>query len=152
MKDLNEVFIVGRAVDNIKSFNYNGRIKYSMVIAINYYSYRKKKAYSDFIPVSFWKDEQQENPNLDALSKGDTVIVNGRISIDSYEKDGNRNVSFEVVGNYIKYFKLNKDSNDLNELVEIIKTNSHLLEAVVNTTDVKISDKLIERLNAEKDD
>ena len=43
MKDLNEVFIVGRAVDDIKSFNYNGRIKYSMVIAINYYSYRKRR-------------------------------------------------------------------------------------------------------------
>ena len=150
MKDLNEVFIVGRAVDDVNIFNYNGRIKYKMVIAINYYSYNKKKVYSDFVPVSVWKDEEKDNTKLNGLNKGDTVVVKGRVSVESYEKNDEHKVAFEIIGTNIKYFKLNKDSNDLENLVEIIKANKELLEAILNSSEFEISEQLMQRLRAEK--
>lgn len=152
MKDLNEVFIVGRAVDDVNIFNYKGRIKYKMVVAINYYSYNKKKVYSDFVPVSVWKDEEKDNTKLNGLNKGDTVVVKGRVSVESYEKDGDHKVSFEIIGTNVKYFKLNKDSNDLENLVQIIKANEELLEAILNSTEFEISEQLMQRLTLDESD
>lgn len=148
MNDINETYLAGRAVDDIKVFKYDDRIKYSFIVAINYYSSKKKQEYSEFIPVSFWKSHP--NKDLDGLKKGDSVIVNGRLSINPYEKDGIKRVSVEVVANYVKIFKLIKEAKDMDGLLTMITSNQHLLDAVMNSTDIQLSDSLKKELKTVK--
>jgi single-stranded DNA-binding protein len=146
MNDLNESYVIGRAVDDVKILEYGERIKYFFIVAVNYYSMKKQQSYSDFIPVSFWKSKPSKE--LESIKKGDNIVVNGRISINSYEKDGVKRMATELVANYIKVFKLNKDTNDLDDLVTLIKSNEQLLNAIISSNETQFSESLMEKMMA----
>lgn len=146
MNDLNECYLIGRAVDDIKIDNYGERIKYSFIVAINYYSVKKQQEFSDFIPIAFWRSKPSKEVEL--LKKGDSVVINGRISIKPYEKEGIKRMSIELIANYVKVFKLAKETNNMDDLLKLIKSNSALLEAITNSTDIKLSKNILTELSA----
>ena len=43
MNDYNETIITGRATDDVKIFTFGDKIKYSFVVATNYYSSKLQK-------------------------------------------------------------------------------------------------------------
>lgn len=146
MNDYNEAIIIGRATDNITSVKQpDGVIRYSFVVALNYYSYKTTKAYSEFIPVCFWKPEPFKE--LASLNKGDTVFVNGRISIRSYEKNNQKKWMTEIIGRYVRVFKLNKEARDINDLLDLIKSNKSLLDEITASDHIQLSDDLSAELD-----
>ena len=145
MNDLNECYLIGRAVDDIKIDNYGERIKYSFIVAINY-SVKKQQEFSDFIPIAFWRSKPSKE--VESLKKGDSVVINGRISIKPYEKEGIKRMSIELIANYVKVFKLAKETNNMDDLLKLIKSNSALLEAITNLTDIKLSKNILTELSA----
>ena len=146
MNDLNECYLIGRAVDDVKVFDYEGRVKYSFIVAINYFSSKKQQEFSDFIPISFWRNKP--NKDVDLLKKGDNVAVNGRISINSYEKDDIKRVAIELVANYVKVFKPTKEANNIDDLLSLLKSNSTLLDAIIKSSDIQLSDHLVNELTS----
>jgi single-strand DNA-binding protein len=144
MNDFNETVIIGRATEDIKATVYGDKIKYVFIIAVNYYSNKKQKKYSEFIPVCFWKD--QPFKELDQLEKGDNVIVNGRVSIHSYEKNNQKKWVTEVIGKYVRVFKQNKETKDMADLLQLIKSNKKLLDEITASSDIMFSDDLTAEL------
>ena len=138
--DLNEVYLVGRSVDDVQTFEYEERFKYSFIIAVNYYSTKKQQSFSEFIPVSFWRNKSSKRLGL--IKKGDSLIVNGRLSIRYYEKDGTKRMAVDVIANYVNVFKYKKEPEDLADLLSQIKNNQSLLDVIQNSSDLQLSDSL----------
>ena len=128
MNDYNEAVIIGRSTDDVKKSIHGDRVKYSFIVATNFYSSKTKQQYSEFIPVCFWKEGDFKE--LDKLEKGDSVIVNGRVSIHSYEKNNEKKWVTEVIGRYVRVFKLSKETKDMADLLKLIKSNKSLLEEI----------------------
>ena len=150
MNDYNETVIIGRSTENVKIAKYGGKIKYSFIVAINYYSNKTKQVYSEFIPVCFWKNAPYKE--LEKLQKGDSVIVNGRVSIHSYEKNDQKKWVTEVVGRYVRVFKLNKETKDMADLLLLIKSNKALLDEITASSQITFSDDLMADLISEEDE
>lgn len=147
MNDFNETVIIGRATEDIKTAVYGDKIKYMFIVAVNYYSNKKKQKYCEFIPVCFWKD--QSFKELDQLEKGDSIIVNGRVSIHSYEKNNEKKWVTEVIGKYVRVFKQNKETKDMADLLQLIKSNKKLLDEITASSDIMFSDDLTAELLSE---
>ena len=141
MNDYNEVVIIGRTTQDIKKMVYGGQIKYTFIIASNYYSMNKKKTYSEFIPVCFWKDAEYKE--LEKVQKGDTVVINGRVSIHSYEAEDQKKWVTEVVGRYVRVFKRPKETKDMADLLALIKSNKALLDEITTSNQIKFSDDIM---------
>ena len=144
MNDFNEVTLVGRSTEDIKKRVYGDQIKYLIVVAMNYFSNRTKQTYSEFIPVCFWKERAFKE--LEKLKKGDNIFINGRISIHSYEKENQKKWVTEVVGNYVRVFKQKKSTNDMADLLELIKSNKPLLDEITASSQITFSDDLAAEL------
>ncbi|MGA0241892.1 MAG: single-stranded DNA-binding protein [Candidatus Marinamargulisbacteria bacterium] len=150
MNDLNEVYLVGRAVDDVKKFDINNQLKYTFVIAVNYFSSKKKTQFTDFIPVAFWTSAESIHP-VNKIQKGDTVIVNGRISIRSYEKEGKKSTVFELVATYLNVFKFNRDTVHLNDILTLLKENAEILDRVTDVASPELKEKLRHQLSVDND-
>ncbi|HOU32378.1 MAG TPA: single-stranded DNA-binding protein [Synergistaceae bacterium] len=61
----------------------------------------------DFIPVSVWGIQAEHCEQY--LSKGSGVLVEGRISVRSYEKDGQKRFATEVVAQSIQFIGGRRD-------------------------------------------
>ena len=84
---------------------------------------------------------------LASLNKGDTVFVNGRISIRSYEKNNQKKWMTEIIGRYVRVFKLNKEARDINDLLDLIKSNKSLLDEITASDHIQLSDDLSAELD-----
>ncbi|RAP24621.1 hypothetical protein DID73_01435 [Candidatus Marinamargulisbacteria bacterium SCGC AG-343-K17] len=144
MNDYNEAVIIGRSTEDVKKSTHGDRIKYTFIVATNYYSGKTKQQYSEFIPVCFWKSEPFKE--LEKLEKGDSVIVNGRVSIHSYEKNDEKKWATEVIGRYVRVFKLSKETKDMADLVTLIKSNKPLLDEITESNQITFSDDLAAEL------
>ncbi len=144
MNDYNETVIIGRTTDDVKILKAGERIKYSFIVAVNYYSRKTNKKYSEFIPVCFWKNDPIKE--LENIQKGDSVVVNGRLSIQSYEKNNETKWITEVVGRYIRVFKLAKETKDMADLLLLIKSNRELLDEITTSSQITFSDDLVAEL------
>ena len=142
MNDYNDTILIGRATDDIKITKFENKVKYTFIVAINHYSNKKK--YSDFIPVCFWKNEPFKE--LEKIRKGDNIIVNGRVSIHSYEKNDQKKWITEVVGRYVRVFKQNSETKDMSDLISLIKSNKALLDEITSSHQITFSDDLIAEL------
>tara|TARA_A100001015_G_C15009660_1_gene722382 strand:+ start:1867 stop:2343 length:477 start_codon:yes stop_codon:yes gene_type:complete len=150
MNDFNEAVIIGRSTDDIKRNKYGDKYKYSFIIATNYYSGKTQKQYSEFIPICFWRTTPSKE--LEKIQKGDTVVVNGRVSIHSYEKNEEKKWVTEVIGTYIRVFKQSKETKDMADLLALIKSNQALLDEIRTSDQIKFSDDLMAELVEISDD
>ena len=55
----------------------------------------------DFIPVVVWGN--LAGPCLQYLNKGSSVFVTGRLKIGSYEKDGEKKLSVQVIAGHLQF-------------------------------------------------
>ena len=126
MNDLNSVCVTGRAVSDVKLYEYEDKVKYSFVVAVNYYSMKKKEQFTDFLPVGVWRSKPT-NAEVSRVKKGDKILVSGRVSLRKYEKNGQNQLMMELAADYVNIVQPIKKSDDLNELLSIIQSNESLL-------------------------
>lgn len=144
MKDLNEVYLIGRAVDDIKVYEFETKKKYFFKLAVNFYSNSNEKEYVEYIPVVIWS--QDGNKYADSIKKGDNVAVNGRISISYYEKENQKHTNIELVSSFFKVFKTKSSIKTESELIDIIIKNEPLHAELLNSKHVMLSDKIKAKL------
>ena len=140
MNNFNHTFLMGRATTDIIETNYDGFIRYKFCLAVNYYSHKQKKEYTDFIPVCCW--QKYKNKKLDELRKGDTVFVHGRMSTRSYTKNKKKHWITELVGEDYEIIK----SKDISDLLKSLKSNKEVVEAILNDDESEISESFKKRL------
>lgn len=99
---MNETFLLGNlARDPIVSTTKSGKTLVRMTVACSErYSGKdgQTKEVTQFVPVTCWP------PSSDlaqSLLKGDRVVVMGRFTTSSYEKNGDKHYYSEVTANYV---------------------------------------------------
>ena len=140
MKDLNEVYLIGRAVDDIKVYEFESKKKYYFKIAVNFYSSVNEKEYVEYIPVVVWS--QNSNKYAASIKKGDNLAVRGRLSISYYEKDNQKHSSIELVASYFKVFKTKVNIDSEVQLIDFIVKNKSLHAELIRSKDIVLSDKI----------
>jgi single-strand DNA-binding protein len=108
---MNVVTIIGRLVNEgeYKVIGSNGTQIYKNTVAVNR---RFKKDEADFINIlAFSKTSELINNHF---TKGDEIALTGRIQTGSYEKEGQKRYTFEVVVDNITFTngKKNKQQSD----------------------------------------
>ena len=146
MKDLNEVYLIGRAVDDVKVYEFEAKKKYYFKLAVNFYSSTNEKEYTEYIPVVVWS--QRDHKQAAGIKKGDNIAVNGRLSISYYEKDNQKHNNIELVSSYINVFKPKHNLNSEADLLDLIVKNKGLHAELMSSKNIVLSDKLKAKLSA----
>lgn len=103
-RGFNKAIIIGNlARDPEVKYTNSGTAVAKMAIAVNRTWMRdgQKQEEVDFIPVVVW-DKQAENCEK-YLTKGSAILVEGRISVRSYEKDGQKRYATEIVAQTVQF-------------------------------------------------
>jgi len=106
---MNKVILVGRLVQDPEvRYTASGKAVASFNLAVNRYGGEKKEA--DFIPIVAWEKLAEIIGN--SLSKGQRVLIEGRLQIRSYDgNDGQKRRVAEVVAQNMEFLE-KKQSND----------------------------------------
>jgi single-strand DNA-binding protein len=67
---------------------------------------------ADFIPITVWRGAAESCAKY--LSKGRLVAVVGRIQTGSYDKDGQRVYTTDVVADEVRFLEFKKEQEDTN--------------------------------------
>tara|TARA_S200000501_G_C20474717_1_gene591104 strand:- start:7 stop:522 length:516 start_codon:yes stop_codon:yes gene_type:complete len=140
MDDINHSYITGRTASKVIIKKYDDIYKYSFIAAVNYKSQKKQKMYSDFIPVCYWR--RYPCKKLGRLKIGDGVLIVGKVITRSYESKGEKQWVTEVQGKDFK--KLH--SKDMEKLIEVLISDSDLVDKVLSVEDDKLSDSFKKKL------
>jgi single-strand DNA-binding protein len=108
---MNKVILVGRlAQDPEVRYTQSGKAVASFTIAVNRFSGGGQKE-ADFIPVVAWEKLAETCGNN--LTKGQRVLVEGRLQIRSYEtNDGQKRRVAEVVAQNIEFLERKQPTED----------------------------------------
>lgn len=110
MADINKILISGRlAVDPDSRNTETGKLVAWFNIASQRRKFGDKEPETDFIKVVSWGKLAQFAVNH--LKKGIKIFVDGNIQVRSYEKDGERRKSAEIIADSI-HFMESKKSNE----------------------------------------
>ncbi|HWQ62394.1 MAG TPA: single-stranded DNA-binding protein [Negativicutes bacterium] len=111
---MNKVILVGRlAQDPEVRYTQSGKAVASFTIAVNRFSGGGQKE-ADFIPIVAWEKLAETCGNN--LTKGQRVLVEGRLQIRSYEaNDGQKRRVAEVVAQNIEFLERKQSSEDNKE-------------------------------------
>lgn len=102
---MNRVMLIGRLTAK-PELRYTGtNTPYSrFTIAVNRtFSNQNGQREADFIGVIVWRKQAENVCNY--LDKGALVSVEGRIQTGSFEKDGNRQYTMDVVGDSVQFLE-----------------------------------------------
>lgn len=101
---MNKVILVGRlAQDPEVRYTQTGKAVASFTVAVNRFSGQGQKE-ADFIPIVAWEKLAETCGNN--LTKGQRVLVEGRLQIRSYEtNDGQKRRVAEVVAQTIEFLE-----------------------------------------------
>lgn len=111
---MNNVFLIGRLTRDPElrfTTNENNTAVARFTLAVDRQLFKDKKAEmernnqptADFIGIVVW-GKQAENCN-EYLKKGRQVAISGRIQTGSYEKDGERKYTTDVVAERVKFLE-----------------------------------------------
>jgi len=99
---MNKVILVGRLTrDPEVRYTQKGTALASFSIAVNTGFGDNKRA--DFVPIVVWDKLAEICGNN--LIKGSKVLVEGRLQISEYEKDGQKRRTTEVVGQNVEFLE-----------------------------------------------
>ena len=124
---LNRIMIIGRLTSQ-PELRYTGNEKpYSRIcVAVDRYSEG-----TDFINVVVW-NKQAENV-CEYLEKGSRILVEGSLSVNSYDdKDGNKRYSAEVIAQNVKFLDRKSSNQNVSEEPDEVADSE---EDVVNIDD-----------------
>jgi len=97
---MNKVILVGRLTrDPEVRYTQTGKAVASFSVAVDHGFGENKRA--DFIPIVVWDKLAEVCGNN--LTKGRRILVEGRLQISEYEKDGQKRRSAEVVAQNIEF-------------------------------------------------
>jgi single-strand DNA-binding protein len=106
VKTMNKVIIVGRLTrDPEVRYTSAGKAVCSFSVAVDSGYGDNKKA--DFIPVVVWEKLAEICGNN--LNKGRRVLVEGRLQISNYEKDGQKHYKTDVVAQNVEFLDSKKE-------------------------------------------
>lgn len=107
---MNKVILVGRlAQDPEVRYTQTGKAVASFSIAVNRFGGGGQKEQTDFIPIVAWEKLAETCGNN--LTKGQRVLVDGRLQIRSYEtNDGQKRRVAEVVAQTIEFLERKQGS------------------------------------------
>lgn len=95
---MNKVVLVGRLTrDPEIRHTQSGAAVASLSLAVN----RRKKDEADFVPVTAWNKTAELVEKY--VKKGDRVGIAGRIQTGSYEKDGRKVYTFDVIADDLEF-------------------------------------------------
>ncbi len=108
---MNKVILVGRlAQDPEVRYTQSGKAVASFTIAVNRFAGGGQKE-ADFIPIVAWEKLAETCGNN--LTKGQRVLVEGRLQIRSYEtNDGQKRRVAEVIAQNIEFLERKQQTED----------------------------------------
>ena len=122
---LNSVILIGRNVKEMDlKYLQNGTALTRFTLAVDKNLSKDKKAEleskgentADFINITAWGKQAEFVASY--LGKGKKVAVQGRIQTGSYEKDGQRIYTTDVVANNIEILESKNDNESNNDIPE----------------------------------
>ena len=102
---LNKVVLIGRLIkDPELRYTTSGVPVTRFTLAVNRnYTNQQGEREADFIPITVWRTQAENCAKY--LQKGRLVAVVGRIQTGSYEKDGQRHYTTEVVADEVRFLE-----------------------------------------------
>lgn len=127
---MNHVALTGRLTrDPEVRYTQKGDAVASFTIAVDT-GYGDNKR-TDFIPITCWRKTAEVVGNN--LTKGRRVLVEGRLQISEYEKDGQKRRSTDVVASNVEFLDSKKDgqpataSADVNQFGAYVNIEEEIL-------------------------
>lgn len=116
---MNKAILVGRLTkDPEVKYTLTGKMVATFTLAVDR-GYQKDKAReADFVPIVVWGQPAEFCGNY--LNKGSKILVDGRLQIRSYEKDGQRRYVTEVVANSVEALGSQRKSATMDPDIESI--------------------------------
>ena len=100
---MNETKLSGRLTkDPVVRYTSSGKVVTQFTLAVDRIR-KDDKQEADFIPVVFWGKTAEVIGNT--LKKGSKILVDGRIQVRSYAKDGSKRWVTEVIGRRFEYME-----------------------------------------------
>lgn len=98
---MNKVILVGRLTrDPEVKYTPSGKMVATFTLAVDRaYTANKEQKETDFVPIVVWGNTAEFCGNY--LNKGSKILVDGRLQVRSYEKDGQRRYVTEVIANSV---------------------------------------------------
>lgn len=99
---MNKVILVGRLtkVPEVK-YTPSGKMVATFTLAVNRrYNANKEQQEADFVPIVVWGNTAEFCGNY--LHKGSKVLIDGRLQVRSYDKDGERRYVSEVIATNVE--------------------------------------------------
>ena len=117
---MNKVILVGRlAQDPEVRYTASGKAVTSFNLAVNRFSSGQGQNSADFIPIVAW--EKLAEPCVNNITKGQRILVEGRLQIRSYEaNDGHKRRVAEVVAQSIEFLERRQPPSTGNKEVDAI--------------------------------
>jgi len=111
---MNKVILVGRLTQDPEvRYTQNGKAVASFTIAVNRFSGQGQKE-ADFIPVVAWEKLAETCGNN--LTKGQRVLIEGRLQIRAYEaNDGQKRRVAEVIAQGMEFLERKQNTADDNK-------------------------------------
>ena len=109
---MNKVILMGRLVkDPVVKYTQTGKVVTTATLAVNRPYQKDKQQEADFINIVFWGKPAEMAGNH--FAKGERMLVEGRLQIRSYDKDGSKVWVSEVVSNeFPQFIETKKSKND----------------------------------------
>ncbi|EAX47542.1 single-strand binding protein [Thermosinus carboxydivorans Nor1] len=105
---MNKAILVGRlAQDPDVRYTQSGKAVASFNLAVNRYVGQGQQQ-ADFIPIVAWDKLAETVGNY--LAKGQRILVEGRLQVRSYEKDGAKRWVTEVVALHVEFLEQKKQA------------------------------------------
>src|SRR5699024_8645834 len=106
---INRTVLVGRLTkDPELKYTQSGVAVARFTLAVNRnFKNAQGQQEADFIPIQVWRKQAENVSNF--LNKGSLVGVEGRIQTGSYEKDGQRVFTTDVVADSVQFLESKKD-------------------------------------------
>lgn len=98
---MNKVILVGRLTrDPEVKYTPTGKMVATFTLAVDRgYTANREQKETDFVPIVVWGNTAEFCGNY--LNKGSKILVDGRLQIRSYEKDGQKRYVTEVIANSV---------------------------------------------------
>lgn len=112
---MNRVSLVGRLTNKPELRYTSGNLPFTRFsVAVNRtYSNQQGQKETDFINIVAWRKQAENICNY--LDKGSLVSVDGRIQTGSYEKDGEKRYTFEVLADSVQFLESKSQSQSRNQ-------------------------------------
>lgn len=115
---MNKVILVGRLTrDPEVKYTPTGKMVATFTLAVDRgYTANREQREADFVPIVVWGNTAEFCGNY--LNKGSKILVDGRLQIRSYEKDGQKRYVTEVIANSVDALE-RKSSGGTNESQQV---------------------------------